>query len=72
MKSRKMKSPSRCAPRRMDSEAYAGFLKLLLTPADQVPESTPEIRAYLRYLAECEPLSDESRRALGEPSERAA
>ena len=41
----------------MNSDAYAGFLRLLLTPASEVPELTSYLRAYLRYLNEREPVT---------------
>ena len=31
-------------PSHMDADAYAGFLKLWLTPANRVPAMTPERR----------------------------
>jgi hypothetical protein len=56
----------------MDADAYAGFLKLWLTPSHELPSLDDEIRAYLRHLSEREPLNEESRRALGQPTRRAA
>lgn len=58
--------------RGMSHEAYAGFLKLWLTPANRIPSPTPEIDAYLRYASNREPLSVTSRRALSQPEHRAA
>lgn len=62
------------APKRapMSADAYAGFLKLWLTPAHKAPEMTPDVEAYLRHASEREPLSDTVRRALGQPTEKAA
>ncbi len=40
----------------MSADAYAGFLKLLMTPAATLPERSPEIDAYLRYVSERAPL----------------
>ncbi|HEX2081635.1 MAG TPA: hypothetical protein VHG08_28285 [Longimicrobium sp.] len=62
------------APKRapMSADAYAGFLKLWLTPAHRLPEMTPEVEAYLRHANEREPLSDATREALGQPTRRAA
>ena len=62
------------APKRapMSADAYAGFLKLWLTPAHRLPEITPDVEAYLRYVGEREPLSDATREALGQPTRRAA
>jgi hypothetical protein len=60
----------RSAP--MSADAYAGFLKLWLTPASQEPKMTPEVEAYLRHASEREPLSDLTREALGQPTRKAA
>jgi hypothetical protein len=59
-------------PAPMDADAYAGFLKLWLTPAHKLPSLDEEIRAYLRHVSECEPLNEESRRAIRQPTRRAA
>lgn len=59
-------------PSRMDADAYAGFLKLWLTPASKVPAITPEIEAYLRHANEREPLNETSRDALCQPTRQAA
>ncbi|HEX2206196.1 MAG TPA: hypothetical protein VHG93_00825 [Longimicrobium sp.] len=59
-------------PAPMDADAYAGFLKLWLTPAHKLPRLDDEIRAYLRHVSDREPLGSESRRALGQPTHRAA
>lgn len=56
----------------MSADAYAGFLKLWLTPARTVPSITPEVQAYLRHANQQAPLNDESRRALSEPTRKAA
>jgi len=56
----------------MNADAYAGFLKLWLTPVGKTPAVTPEVEAYLRYASEREPLSPAARRALGQPTDRAA
>ncbi|HEU0299801.1 MAG TPA: hypothetical protein VFR37_10110 [Longimicrobium sp.] len=56
----------------MSADAYAGFLKLWLTPAHKLPELTPEVQAYLRHANEREPLSDATRGAPGQPARRAA
>ncbi len=69
MKARKRTPNSTAA---MSPDAYAGFLKLLLTPASKVPQPSPELDAYLRYLNREEPLSDTTRRALGQPTQQAA
>ncbi len=36
----------------MSPDAYAGFLRLLLTPLSREPLPSKELDAYLRYLAE--------------------
>lgn len=61
-------------PRRapMSADAYAGFLKLWLTPAHKVPQMTPEVEAYLRHANEQVPLNDESRRVLEQTTRKAA
>lgn len=56
----------------MSADAYAGFLKLWLTPASKEPKMTPEIDAYLREASAREPLSDTVREVLGQPTRRAA
>jgi hypothetical protein len=58
--------------RTMSADAYAGFLKLWLTPAHKEPKMTPEVEAYLRHASEREPLSDDVRTALGQPTRKAA
>ena len=59
-------------PAPMDADAYAGFLKLWLTPSHKLPRLDDEIRAYLRHVSEREPLSDDAREALGQPTRKAA
>jgi hypothetical protein len=59
-------------PAPMDADAYAGFLKLWLTPTHKLPSLDEEIRAYLRHVSEREPLNEESRRALRQPTRKAA
>jgi hypothetical protein len=59
-------------PTRMDADAYAGFLKLWLTPAHKELTMTPEVEAYLRHANEREPLNQASREALGQPARQAA
>ena len=56
----------------MSADAYAGFLKLWLTPASKLPTASAEVDAYLRHANKREPLSTTSRRALGQPTEQAA
>ena len=68
-----MKSSSRTASRApMSADAYAGFLKLLLTPVSKPVVLSADIEAYLSYASAREPLSAASRRALGQPADRAA
>ena len=56
----------------MSPDAYAGFLKLLLTPASRVPRPSAELDAYLAYLSAREPLSDTARMIIGQPTVDAA
>jgi hypothetical protein len=56
----------------MSADAYAGFLKLLLTPVSKPVVLSEDIEAYLRYAGSREPLSAAARRALGQPANRAA
>ena len=68
-----MKSAARTATRApMSADAYAGFLKLLLTPVSKPVSLSPDIEAYLAYTSGREPLSGVARRALGQPADRAA
>ena len=67
-----MKIPRNTKTGTMTPDAYAGFLKLLLTPGSSVPRPSADVDAYLRYASQREPLSDEVRRALGQPRVRAA
>lgn len=59
-------------PARMSADAYAGFLALWLTPAKRTSRHAAEVDAYLRHASAQEPLSDTVRRALGQPTHRAA
>jgi hypothetical protein len=56
----------------MSHDAYAGFLRLLLTPGGRLPRQSSEVDAYLRHAEEREPLSRATRRMLGQPTDRAA
>ena len=68
-----MKNDSRTAKAApMNPDAFAGFLKLWVTPVGKLPAAAPDVEAYLRYANEREPLSPASRRALGQPTDRAA
>lgn len=60
----------RSAP--MSADAYAGFLKLWLTPAHKEPKMTPEVEAYLRHASRREPLSEDVRTVLAQPTRKAA
>jgi hypothetical protein len=59
-------------PAPMSADAYAGFLKLWLTPASKLPRLDDEIRAYLRHVSDRAPLSGDARQALGQPTRKAA
>lgn len=39
---------------RMNPDAYAGFLRLLLTPLSDEPRPSKELDAYLRYVGQAE------------------
>lgn len=59
-------------PAPMSPDAYAGFLKLWLTPTHKLPSLDDEVRAYLRHVSDREPLSGDVRQALGQPTRKAA
>ena len=52
----------------MNADAYAGFLKLLLTPTSKEFEVTADVAAYLRYANTREPLPVMVRPSLQAPS----
>lgn len=56
----------------MSPDAYAGFLKLLLTPASVVPRPSADIDAYLAHLSTRDPLPESVRMILGQPTVEAA
>ena len=56
----------------MSPDAYAGFLRLLLTPNDRVPTPSPEVDAYLEYRSQVDPLPDNVQILLGHPIVEAA
>jgi hypothetical protein len=56
----------------MSADAYAGFLRLWLTPADRQPRPNAELNAYMRYLNAHAPLPERVRRLLGTVSDHAA
>ena len=39
---------------RMSADAYAGFLRLMLTPLSKDPKPSRELDAYLRHLSDVE------------------
>ena len=41
---------ARTALPKMTNAAYAGFLRLLLTPLNEAPKPSAELGAYLKYL----------------------
>jgi hypothetical protein len=57
---------------RMSPDAFAGFLKLWLTPGGRLPEPSPELAEYLRHANRREPLPAQVRSCLGQPADRAA
>jgi hypothetical protein len=58
--------------RRMNSDEYAGFLKLLLKPNRPVDINSEDVGAYIRYLAEQAPITEDTRRRIGLTREYAA
>lgn len=46
---------------RMTNAAFAGFLRLLLTPLGEAPKPCPELDAYLRYLSRVSPRDEPGR-----------
>jgi len=56
----------------MSADAYAGFLKLWLTPSHKEPKMTTELEAYLRHASASEPLSTRVKQAPGRPARKAA
>lgn len=48
---------------RMTNAAFAGFLRLLLTPLNEAPKPCPEVDAYLRYLSRANPREEPSQAA---------
>lgn len=59
-------------PAPMSDDAFAGFLKLWLTPTDKLTSINAEVDAYLRHVSDREPLSAATRRTLGQPTRKAA
>jgi hypothetical protein len=56
----------------MSPDAFAGFLKLWLTPAGHLPKPSAEVDAYLRHAERIDPLPEAARRAIGRPVRKAA
>jgi hypothetical protein len=56
----------------MSPDAYAGLLRLLLTPGGILPKPSADVDAYIEHANRTEPLSAVSRRALGQRFDRAA
>jgi hypothetical protein len=67
-----MKSSRTAKSAPMSADAYAGFLKLLLTPGGTPPRPSTDLDAYLRYASARSPLSADTRRALGQSAAQAA
>ena len=68
-----MKSHSRNARNApMSADAFAGFLKLWLTPSTRIPRASEDVDAYLEHVSERDPLPDSVRRVLGRPTNQAA
>ena len=59
-------------PARMSADAYAGFLKLWLTPSTREPRPSAEVDAYLRYANERSPLPRNLSLPIRHPTNRAA
>lgn len=49
-----------CHPR-MTNAAFAGFLRLLLTPLNEAPKPSSELDAYMRYLRRVNPRDEPGR-----------
>jgi hypothetical protein len=67
-----MRSRSHGTRAPMNPDAYAGFLRLFLTPGGRLPVRSDDVDAYIRHLNRQSPLSRQSRRALGHTTDRAA
>ncbi len=67
-----MKTRNRNVRAPMNHDAYAGFLKLLLTPTGTLPAGNSDVDAYIRHANRVEPLSPATRRVIGQPTGRAA
>jgi hypothetical protein len=50
--------PAPTASPRMSNAAFAGFLRLLLTPLSEAPAPSKELVAYLRYLNRAYPRDE--------------
>ena len=56
----------------MSPDAYAGFLRLLLTPDSRAPRPSADVNAYLAHASRREPLPLQVKRILGQPTGKAA
>ena len=52
--------PTQSSLPKMNNAAFAGFLRLLLTPLNETPAPSKELGAYLKYLNRVHPR-DETR-----------
>jgi hypothetical protein len=59
-------------PAPMSHDAYAGFLKLWLTPTNELPSLTAEVDAYLRHVSARERQAQPARRAPRQTTRKAA
>ena len=50
--------PSETSLPRMTNTAFAGFLRLLLTPLSETPPPSRELGAYLKYLNSIRPRDE--------------
>ena len=50
---------------RMSAEAYAGFLRLMLTPLSEEPRPSRELKAYLHYLEQAQRFEEDAGRDHG-------
>lgn len=53
--------PAQTTLPKMTNAAFAGFLRLLLTPLNEAPKPSPELGAYLRYLNRVQPREEGAR-----------
>jgi hypothetical protein len=67
-----MNRSSARTPAPMSHDAYAGFLKLWLTPMDKLPSLTAEVDAYLRHVSAREQQPQPARRTPRQAARKAA